>query len=184
MTTAIIIGLLVLLGLFMIFIFNKFVRNRNLVNDAWSNIDAGLKRRHDLVPNLVSTVKGYAQHETSTFENVTRARNAAMQAGTGDINSRVDAENALNAGLKSLFALAEQYPELKANTAFLDLQQQLGQLEESLERTRRYYNATVRENNSFGEGFPGVLFAGLFGYKHFNFFETAQGEKAVPKVEF
>lgn len=182
--TLIVLLVVVLLALIAVFIFNRFVRNRNQVKDAWSNIDAALKRRHDLVPNLVNSVKGYAAHEAGTLEKVIKARNAAATIAPDDINGRIQAENNLGSGLRHLFALAERYPDLKANTNFLDLQQNLSELEEGLERSRRYYNATVRQNNSFGESFPGVLFAGAFGYQHFNYFEVTGDERVVPKVEF
>ncbi len=180
----IVLGVLVLLALLVIGIFNRFVKNRNTVNDAWSNIDVALKRRHDLIPNLVETVKGYAKHEKSTFEDVINARNAAMQVPKGDINEQIKAENQLQQSLRSIFALGEAYPDLKANANFLDLQGKLNMIEENLERSRRYYNGTVRENNTYGESFPGVLFAGMFKYKHFDFFEVDEESKANVKVDF
>ncbi len=180
----IVLGVLVLLALLLIGIFNRFVKNRNTVNDAWSNIDVALKRRHDLIPNLVETVKGYAKHEKSTFEDVINARNAAMQVPKGDINEQIKAENQLQQSLRSIFALGEAYPDLKANASFLDLQGKLNMIEENLERSRRYYNGTVRENNTYGESFPGVLFAGMFKYKHFDFFEVDEESKANVKVDF
>lgn len=176
-----IIGLLVFL---VIGIFNKFVSNRNVVKDAWSNIDVALKRRHDLIPNLVNTVKGYATHEQETFEKVTAARNAAMSAPGDDINAQIKAENALQSTLRSLFAVAEAYPELKANANFMDLQNKLSEIEENLERSRRYYNSTVRVNNTYGESFPGVVFAGMFNYKHFDYFEVDAAERENVVVDF
>jgi LemA protein len=183
-TMLVLLGILVLLALLLIGIFNRFVKNRNTVNDAWSNIDVALKRRHDLIPNLVETVKGYAKHEKSTFEEVINARNAAMQVPKGDINAQIKAENQLQQSLRSIFALGEAYPDLKANASFLDLQSKLNLIEENLERSRRYYNGTVRENNTYGESFPGVLFAGMFKYKHFDFFEVDEESKANVKVDF
>jgi len=183
-STIILIAVIVLLAFMLIGIFNKFVRNRNTVKDAWSNIDVMLKRRHDLIPNLVNTVKGYAAHESGTLEKVIQARNAAMGAPKGDINAQIAAENQLQQSLRSIFALSENYPDLKANASFLDLQNKLNEIEEGLERSRRYYNGTVRENNNYGESFPGVLFAGMFGYKHFDFFEAAAQEREVPNVQF
>ncbi len=183
-TTIIIIAIILVIAIALIGIFNRFVRNRNIVKDAWANIDAMLKRRHDLIPNLVNTVKGYAAHESQTFEKVVAARNLAMNAPKGDINAQIAAENQLQQSLRSIFALSENYPELKANTNFLDLQAKLSEIEEGLERSRRYYNATVRDNNNYGESFPGVLFAGVFGYRHFEFFEAAAEEKSVPNVQF
>ncbi|MCJ7466588.1 MAG: LemA family protein [Maribacter sp.] len=180
----VLLGILILLALLLIGIFNRFVKNRNTVNDAWSNIDVALKRRYDLIPNLVETVKGYAKHEKSTFEEVINARNAAMQVPKGDINAQIKAENQLQQSLRSIFALGEAYPDLKANASFLDLQSKLNLIEENLERSRRYYNGTVRENNTYGESFPGVLFAGMFKYKHFDFFEVDEDSKANVKVDF
>jgi LemA protein len=178
------IGLIILIAILLIGIFNKFVKNRNVVNDAWSNIDVALKRRYDLIPNLVETVKGYAKHEKSTLEDVIKARNAAMNVPKGDINAQIKAENQLQQTLRSIFALGEAYPELKANVNFLDLQSKLNLIEENLERSRRYYNGTVRENNTYGESFPGVLFAGMFKYQHFDYFETDEASRENVKVDF
>jgi LemA protein len=178
------LALIVLLAFLLIRIFNQFVKNKNFVKDAWSNIDVALKRRYDLIPNLVETVKGYAKHEKSTLENVIQARNAAMQVPQGDINAQIKAENELQRSLRSIFALGEAYPDLKANANYLDLQQKLNEIEENLERSRRYYNGTVRENNTYGESFPGVLFAGMFNYQHFDFFETDEESKGNIKVNF
>lgn len=184
MTGLILLGGIVVLGGLLVGIFNKFAKNRNMVQDAWANIDVALKKRHDLIPNLVNTVKGYAAHEKDTFTQVIEARNAAMAVPKGDINGQIQAENALQQTLKSLFALAEAYPNLKADTSFLNLQTQLTEIEENLERARRYYNSTVRENNTYGESFPGALFAGMFKYQHFNYFEAAAGEKENVTVDF
>lgn len=185
MTTLIIIIVIVLLVAFLLVqIFNRFVKNKNMVKDAWSNIDVALKRRYDLIPNLVETVKGYATHEKSTFEEVVKARNAAMSVPSGEINAQIKAENQLQQTLRSIFALSEAYPELKANINFLDLQDKLNMIEENLERSRRYYNGTVRENNTYGESFPGVMFAGMFSYEHFDFFETDEASRENVKVSF
>ncbi len=183
-TTLILLGLLVLIVVFLIGIFNRFAKNRNVVNDAWSNIDVALKRRYDLIPNLVETVKGYAKHEKSTLEEVIKARNAAMEVPKGDINAQIKAENQLQQTLRSIFALSEAYPDLKANVNYLDLQEKLNLIEENLERSRRYYNGSVRENNTYGESFPGVLFASTFKYQHFDFFETDEVSKTNVKVDF
>ena len=180
----IILGVIIMIALFLVQIFNRFVRNKNVVKDGWSNIDVGLKRRYDLIPNLVETVKGYATHEKSTLENVIKARNAAMAVPSGDINAQIKAENQLQQTLRSIFALSEAYPDLKANTNYLDLQQKLNEIEENLERSRRYYNGTVRENNTYGESFPGVRFAGMFNYQHFDFFETDEASRENVKVSF
>ena len=183
-TLLFLLGVIVLLGIFLIGIFNRFAKNRNVVKDGWSNIDVALKRRYDLIPNLVETVKGYAKHEKSTLEDVINARNAAMQVPKGDINAQIKAENQLQQTLRSIFALSEAYPDLKANTNYLDLQEKLNVIEENLERSRRYYNGTVRENNTYGESFPGVLFAGMFKYQQFDFFETDEASKENVKVDF
>ena len=178
------LGVLLVLAFLLVIIFNRFVKNKNVVKDAWSNIDVALKRRYDLIPNLVETVKGYATHEKTTFENVVKARNAAMSVPSGDINGQIKAENQLQQTLRSIFALGEAYPDLKANANYLDLQQKLNEIEENLERSRRYYNGTVRENNTYGESLPGVLFAGMFNYQHFDFFETDEVSRENVKVSF
>lgn len=180
----ILVGVIVLLGFLLVGIFNRFVKNKNVVKDAWSNIDVALKRRYDLIPNLVETVKGYAAHEKTTLESVINARNAAMAVPSGDINAQIKAENQLQQTLRSIFALSEAYPDLKANAGFLDLQQKLNEIEENLERSRRYYNGTVRENNTYGESFPGVMFAGMFSYQHFDYFEADATERENVKVSF
>lgn len=180
----IILGLIVLLVFLMVSVFNNFAKNRNVVKDAWGNIDVALKRRYDLIPNLVETVKGYATHEKETLERVIQARNAAMQVPDGDINAQIKAENQLQQSLRSIFALSEAYPDLKANASFLDLQNKLNEIEENLERARRYYNGTVRENNTYGESLPGALFAGMLKYQHFDFFEADAESRANVKVSF
>ncbi|MGB5693084.1 MAG: LemA family protein [Flavobacteriaceae bacterium] len=180
----IIIGVLLVLSVLLISVYNRFVKNRNLVKDGWSNIDVALKKRYDLIPNLVETAKGYAAHEKDTFEKVIQARNAAMAVPSGDINNQIKAENQLQQTLRSLFALGESYPDLKANTNFLQLQEKLNEIEENLERSRRYYNGTVRENNTYGESFPGVIFAGVFNYTHFDYFESTEDERQNVKVDF
>lgn len=180
----IIIGIILLLAVLLIGIFNRFVKNKNTVKDGWSNIDVALKRRYDLIPNLVETVKGYASHEKETLEAVIQARNNAMAVPSGDINKQIQAENQLQQSLRSIFALSEAYPDLKANTNFLQLQDKLNEIEENLERSRRYYNGTVRENNTYGESFPGVLFAGMFSYQHFDYFEADAASRENVKVSF
>jgi LemA protein len=166
------------------FIYNGLVNAKNAVMDAWSNIDVALKRRYDLIPNLVNTVKGYAAHESGTLEKVIAARNAALSVPKGDINGQIAADNALTAGLRQIFALAENYPDRKANTNFLQLQESLNEIEQNLENTRRYYNATVRENNNKVEGLPGVLIAGPLGFKAFDFFETDEASRQNVTVQF
>ncbi len=180
----IVLGVIIVLIFALIKIFNRFVQNKNTVKDAWSNIDVALKRRYDLIPNLVETVKGYAAHEKGTLEAVVQARNAAMSVPSDDINAKIKAENDLQQSLRSIFALREAYPDLKANTNFMDLQQKLNEIEINLERSRRYYNGTVRENNTYGESFPGVIFAGMFKYKHFDYFETDEVSRENIQVSF
>lgn len=185
MTPMIVAAAIVLLLLIMVVsIFNKFARNRNVVKDAWSNIDVQLKRRHDLIPNIINTVKGYAIHESGTLEKVVQARNAAVSVSPGDINGKIAAENGLQRSLRSIFALQETYPDLKANTNFLGLQNTLADIEETLERSRRYYNATVRDNNIYGESFPGALFAGMLKFQHFDYFETDEASRENVNVDF
>ncbi|MBU2905473.1 LemA family protein [Arenibacter algicola] len=183
-TLIIFLGILALVALFLVNVFNRFATLRNLVKDAWSNIDVALKRRYDLIPNLVETVKGYAKHEKSTLEAVINARNVAMAVPSGDINAQIKAENQLQQSLRSIFALGEAYPDLKANANYLDLQQKLNEIEENLERARRYYNGSVRENNTYGESVPGVLVASLFKYQHFDYFEAEEASRANVKVDF
>ena len=179
-----VIGIVAVVAILLIIVYNRFVKNRNMVKDAWSNIDVALKRRYDLIPNLVETVKGYAAHEKNTLESVIQARNTAMAVPSDDINAQIKAENQLQQTLRSIFALGEAYPDLKANPNFLDLQQKLNEIEENLERSRRYYNGTVRENNTYGESFPVVLFAGMLNYQHFDYFETDQVSRENVKVSF
>ena len=165
-------------------IYNKLVRLKNTVKSSWSDIDVQLKKRFDLVPNLVETVKGYASHEKSVFEKVTQARSMAMQASSPAEMAK--AENMLRDTLKSLFAVAEAYPELKANTNFLQLQSQLQELENNIEYARRYYNAVVRDYNILIESFPSNLIASGFGFKEEQLFqlEAPETERKAVKVGF
>ena len=183
-----IIALVVLVvgGLFVMSMYNKLVSLKNRVLEAWSGIDVQLKKRYDLIPNLVNTVKGYAAHESGTLEKVIQARNQAMAAGNGgSINDQVQAENALSGTLKSLFALSESYPDLKANTSFLALQNSLAEIEETLQNARRYYNALVRDNNTAVESFPSNLIANNFNFEKFDFFEIENdAERSNPVVQF
>ncbi len=167
---------------FVITAYNGFIKLKNLCANAWSDVDVQLKRRYDLIPNLVNAVKGYAKHEKQLFENVTKARAEATTAKTPGEQSK--AENMLTGALRQLFAVAENYPELKANTNFLDLQNNLSQIEGDIQNSRRYYNAVVRDNNIKVESFPSNIIATTFGFKKREFFEMAEGERAVPKVEF
>jgi LemA protein len=165
-------------------IFNRFARWRNKVKDAWSNIDVALKRRHDLIPNLISTVKGYTLHEQETLNSVVEARAAAMKVPGSDLRGQMQAENRLQQALGSLIAISESYPDLKASEPFTRLQQELSHLEENLERSRRYYNSMVRENNSYGETFPARLFAGPFLFKHFDYYQAPTEDRENVTVDF
>lgn len=182
-----IIIIIILLILFMIataVVYNKLVRNKNMALDAWSNTDAALKRRHDLIPNLVTTVKGYATHEQQTFEKVVAARNTALLTPPDDLAGKQAAENNLTQSLRQLFALAENYPELKANINFLQLQSSLNEIEQNLESARRYYNATVRDNNAYLQSIPAVFIAGSLGFKPFEFFQAEEGDRQNVQVQF
>lgn len=181
---ALIIGaVLLLLVFYAIGIYNRLVKGKNLVAEGWSGIDVQLKKRYDLIPNLVETVKGYAAHEKETFENVTRARTAAQQATT--VEAHQAAEKQLSSALMNLIAVAERYPDLKANTNFLELQTALGQVEGDIEKARRYYNGTVREQNTLIESFPSNLIANAFGFVRSVFFELEdQAQKQAPQVKF
>jgi LemA protein len=164
-------------------IYNSLVRLRNTADQSWSDIDVQLKRRHDLVPNLVETVKGYAAHERGTFEKVVQARNAAMQATSPA--DKAQAENALQTTLRSLFALAENYPELKANQNFIELQKELSNIEEQIQLSRRYYNAVVRDLNTRIESVPSNIVANMYGFKKKEYFELDSAEeRRAPEVRF
>jgi len=175
----IIVGLLVV---YIIIIFNGLVQLKNRVSEAWSDIDVQLKRRYDLIPNLINTVKGYAAHETGVFEKVTAARSAAMQAGTPA--GKAEAENMLSGALKSLFAVSEAYPDLKANQNFLELQRELSDTENKIQAARRFYNGNVLELNNKIDMFPSNIIAGMFAFAKREFFEVADGEKEPVKVAF
>lgn len=179
--TAVVVAF-VLAALYAVVLYNRLVRARNLVEEAWSGIDVQLKRRTDLVPNLIETVKGYMQHERGVLEQVTQLRTRSLLAGT--VEERASAEGAMSRALGALFAVAENYPDLKANQNFLELQGALGNLEEQIQLARRYYNGTVRDLNIMVESFPSNLFAAMFGFRKAPFFEIADEEKAVPKVRF
>ena len=175
------IGLAV--ALTVVALYNRLVRLRNGSENAWSDIDVQLKRRHDLVPNLVETVKGYAAHEQTTLSKVIEARNRAAQAGGPE--KRAAAEGDLSRTLSSLFALAESYPQLKANENFLSLQRDLGSIEDAIQNARRYYNAVVRDLNTSCETFPSNLVAGTFGFSKKEYFELeSDAERSVPSVHF
>lgn len=164
-------------------VYNGLVKLRNLKEEGWSGMDVQLKRRFDLIPNLVECVKGYAAHEKETLENVTAARSAVQNAGN-DPSARMQAENMLTDTLRSLFAVAENYPNLKANQNFLQLQEQLAVMENDIQSSRKYYNGTVRELNTTIQKFPTVLIAHLLGFEKASFFESNDGERQAPSVKF
>ena len=177
------VGILVIAGVVVVGIYNGLVQLRVRCDNSWSDIDVQLKRRHDLIPNLVETVKGYATHERGTFENVARYRSAAMAATSAA--DRAQAEGQLTQALRGLLAVAENYPELKANTQFQSLQNSLSELEDSLQNSRRYYNAVVRDLNTKIQSFPSNIIAGMFNFQQRQFFEIADAtERAVPSVKF
>jgi LemA protein len=181
----VVIVLIVLVALFLWAAFNGLVRRRNRTQESWSEIDVELKRRHDLIPNLVSTVEGYATHEKSTFEAVTQARAAAVAAGqTGDPTKVAAAENALSGTLRSLFAVAENYPQLRAVESFTQLQETLTATEDKIEYARRYYNTSARDYNTALQSFPRNLIAGTFHFTAVAFYEADATDRAVPQVSF
>ena len=181
----VIIVILVLLAAVAVFGYNSLVRRRNRTREAWSQIDVELKRRHDLIPNLVATVKGYAAHERGTFEAVTAARTAAITAGSGgDPTTVAAAENGLSRALRSLFAVAENYPVLRAQEGFLALQEELTATEDKLEYARRYYNTSARDYNTAAQSFPRSLLAVAFHFAPFDFFQIDDGDRATPEADF
>ncbi len=171
--------------LWFIAVYNGLIRLRNQTKEAWADIDVQLKRRYDLIPNLVETVKGYAKHERELFEKVSAARSAAM--GASGVAEKGQAENMLAGTLKSLFAVAEAYPDLKANQNFLKLQDELSDTENKIQAARRFYNGNVRDFNTKIQVFPNNMIAGMLGFKEFEFFELGEGEAAAKepvKVQF
>lgn len=171
-----------LILVWIVYVFNKFVSLRNRTQEAWADIEVQLKRRYDLIPNLVSTVQGYASHEAGTFEKVTEARNKAM-ANQGPTQDHLEAENMLTGALKSIFALAEAYPDLKANTNFLELQRELSDTENKIQAARRFYNANVRDLNIKAESFPSNIVAKIFNFKKSEFFDLPDNDIAQNPVE-
>ena len=181
----IVLGIVVLIGLWLVFTYNGLISARNRTQEAWSEIDVELKRRHDLIPNLVNTVQGYMGHERGTLEAVTNARAAAVAAGaTGDPAKIGQAENMLSQSLRSLFAVSENYPDLKAISAFTNLQETLTATEDKIEFSRRFYNGNVRDYNIKLQTLPTSLIAGALGFKAFAFFQADDGDRAVPTVGF
>jgi len=181
--TWIIIAIIILAAAFMLFAYNSLVRRRNQVKEAWSDIDVQLKRRHNLIPNLVQTVKGYATHERATLDSVTQARTQAVSAHTP--SEQAQAENQLTSTLKTLFAVAENYPDLKANTNFLELQRELSDTENKIMAARRFYNANVRDFNTAVQTVPTNIIARLFSFNEQDFFELEdEAARSVPEVKF
>lgn len=173
---------IVVVGLALVFIYNGLIKLRNQVDEAWSDIKVQLKRRYDLIPNLVNTVKGYATHEKEVFEKVTQARSQAMQAGT--MQDQLEKENLLSGALKSLFAVSESYPELKANQNFLQLQADLTDTEDKIQAARRFYNGNVRDFNTKLQVFPTNIIGNMLGFKTYEFFEIEASEEKNPEVKF
>jgi LemA protein len=182
MSGIIFLVILVVIAVVLISSYNGLVQLRVRCDSAWSDIDVQLKRRHDLIPNLVETVKGYATHEKGTFENIAKFRSQAMQATSP--NDKAVAENQLTGALKSLFAVAENYPELKASEQFTQLQASLSQTEDSIQNARRYYNAVVRDLNTKIQVFPTNILAGMFGFQARQFFETSEADREPVAVKF
>jgi LemA protein len=179
----ILLGIMVLVGGYLIFTFNSFVSLKNKIKSAWSDIDVQLKKRYDLIPQLVKIVKGYAKHEQSTLEKVTEMRTAAMNSST--VLDKSHKENMLSGALKSIFAVSESYPDLKANQNFLQLQQELSEVEDDIQMARRYYNGSVKQFNTKIQTFPNLLVAQGLGYKAENFFELeSDNERKVVDVKF
>jgi LemA protein len=182
----IVLGVVVLLLLYGVVAYNRFVSQRQLIRDAYANIDTELRRRYDLIPNLVESVRGYASHERQTFENVTRARQQAIAAqGAAE---QAQAENMLTAALRQLFAVAENYPQLRAAENFQQLQAELANTEDRIQTSRRFYNANVREYNERVQSVPSNVIAGMFGFKEEEFFEIEEADRATleqaPRVDF
>ncbi len=180
----IVIGIGAALLIWAVAVFNSLIVKRNRVKNAWSDIDVQLKRRYDLIPNLVETVKGYKEYEASVLENVTKARVSAMNLQSGGAAGRAQVENMLSNALKSLFAVAENYPQLKASENFQKLQDQLSSVENDIQSARRYYNATVRELNNAVQVFPANIVAPMLGFKQSEFFCADESERGAVRVSF
>ena len=178
----VILVIVVLLAIFGVMTYNKLVSLRNRVDNGWSQIDVQLQRRYDLIPNLVETVKGYAQHERETLDAVIQARNASVSAGTP--HDQAQADNMLTGALRQLFAVAEAYPDLKANQNFLQLQEELTATEDKVSYARQFYNDTVNKYNTAIQKFPAVLIAGPTGFSEREFYEAEETARAVPQVSF
>jgi len=178
----IIVGIVIAVGTYLVSVYNSLIVLKTRIQEALSGIDVQLKRRADLIPNIVETVKGYATHEKDVFENVTKARSALMNAGT--VGQKAEADNMLTGALKSLFAVAENYPELKANTNFLDLQRQLEDTEDKVAYSRQFYNSNVLDFNSKIQMFPTVIIAKTFGFTTFEFFKAEKEDQKKVEVKF
>ena len=181
----IVLGIIAILVVFLVVVYNSLVRLRNMVDEAWNQISVQLKRRHDLIPNLVNAVKGYMDFEQETLTRVIEARNQAVtaqEAGPGNAGQAAQAENFLTGALRQLFALVENYPDLKANQNVLDLQEELTTTENQIGFSRQHYNATVREFNTSIQTFPNVLIAGMFGFGERDYFQIEEADTAVPEV--
>lgn len=184
-TIWVVLGVIAAIIVVIIGMYNGLIRLKNRVNEAWSDIDVQLKRRYDLIPNLVETVKGYASHEAGTLQKVTEARTAAMSAqSSGDTKAQAKAENMLSSTLKSIFALSENYPDLKANENYLELQRELSDTENKIQASRRFYNGNVRDFNTKLQVFPTNMIGNMLGFKDREFFEAEEAEKENIKVKF
>ena len=179
--STIILVIIAVVVVWFIFVYNRFVRLITRAKEAWSDIEVQMKRRYDLIPNLVNTVKGYASHETTAFENVTKAR--AMAIGAGTLGEKGKAENMLSGALKSLFAVAEAYPDLKANQNFLELQRELTDTENKIQAARRFYNTNVRDLNIATDTFPSNFVAKMFNFVKMEFFDLGDNESAREPVK-
>jgi LemA protein len=180
----IVVGALALLAGWLVAMYNGLIRAKNRVEEAWSDISVQLKRRYDLIPNLVETVKGYAAHEQEAFEKVINARARAMGVEGGPSIAKAEAENMLTGALKSIFALSEAYPDLKANQNFLELQRELSDTEDKIMASRRFYNGNVRDFNTSIQVFPTNIINGMLKFKAYDFFQAAEEEKAPVQVKF
>lgn len=178
----IVIAVVAVIAFWLIMVFNGLIRLRNRTDEAWSDIEVQLKRRYDLIPNLVNTVKGYAKHEDSVFSKVTEARSQAMQAKTPAQHAK--AEGMLTETLKSLFAVSENYPDLKASGNFLHLQQELVDAEDKIQASRRFYNGNVRDFNTKMQVFPTNMIANMLGFKKYEFFDAPDNVNETPEVKF
>jgi LemA protein len=184
MTELIVLGIIVAIGFYAVSIYNRLVKNRQMVEEGWSGIDVQLKRRTDLIPNLMETVKGYMTHERELLEQITELRSRAQGAANGTPGERGPIEAALSGALGRLFAVVENYPDLKANQNFMDFQASLGEIEDQIQMSRRYYNGATRNLNILVESFPSNLVANMFKFQKSDYFEIDDGERATPQVAF